>query len=518
MLQSIIELANDGILVFNDRLGVEYANRTISQITGYEHVRILAMTITELLGNESRALLEGIFSHPEKYGEKTCTVIQLPTASGEIRNVEICIAIAQPPDGADRAYAYVRDVTDEKRIGNELREANEFFKNLISSSVDGIIAADMKGNIFIFNQGAENLTGYTAEEFIGKVHITQLYPEVVARDIMRKLRSPDYGGIGKLNPSQLNLVSKNGEEIPFQLSASLIYDSAGKEIASVGIFTDLRPRLDMERKFQETHLQLISSEKLASLGKLAAGIAHEINNPLGGILIYSSLMMEDLAEDDPKRQDLARIVQEAGRCKEIVKSLLEFARQSEPNMEPVDINRAITEGLFFLENQAFFHNIQTIKKLGSSLPFALGNAGQLKQVFMNIIVNAAEAMHGSGTLTISTSFNRERNNITVEFTDTGEGIPEENLTRIFDPFFTTKDVGKGTGLGLSTAYGIIEGHGSKIEVKSKVGVGTTFTILLAPCPETQPILENRPSEVTGCARGNHSFKGEPSVCLSAALP
>jgi two-component system NtrC family sensor kinase len=345
-----------------------------------------------------------------------------------------------------------------------------------------------------------------------------LYPEGVARDIMRKLRSPDDGGIGKFNPSQLNLVSKNGEEIPFQLSASLIYDSAGKEIASVGIFTDLRPRLDMERKFQETHLQLISSEKLASLGKLAAGIAHEINNPLGGILIYSSLMMEDLAEDDPKRQDLSRIVQEAGRCKEIVKSLLEFARQSEPNMEPVDINRAITEGLFFLENQAFFHNIQTIKKLGSSLPFALGNAGQLKQVFMNIIVNAAEAMHGSGTLTISTSFNRDRKSIAVEFTDTGEGIPEENLTRIFDPFFTTKDVGKGTGLGLSTAYGIIEGHGSKIEVKSKVGVGTTFSILLAPCPETQPILENRPSEMTGSAQGHHSFKGEPSGCMSAALP
>ena len=482
MLQSIVELANDGILVFNDRLEVEYANRTISQITGYEHIRILEMTITDLLGNESRALLEGIFSHPEKYGEKTCTEIRFPTASGEIRNAEICIAFATPPVGPDRAYAYVRDITDEKRIGNELREANEFFKNLISSSVDGIIAADMKGNIFIFNQGAENLTGYTAEEFIGKIHITQLYPEVVARDIMRKLRSPDYGGIGKFNPSQLNLVSKNGEEIPFQLSASLIYDSMGKEIASVGIFTDLRPRLDMERKFQETHLQLISSEKLASLGKLAAGIAHEINNPLGGILIYSSLMMENLDEDDAKRQDLARIVIEAERCKEIVKSLLEFARQSEPKMEPVDINRAIIDGLFFLENQAFFHNIQIIKKLDPSLPLARGNSSQVKQVFMNIIVNAAEAMHGNGILTISTSFNQEKKNIIIEFTDTGEGIPEENLSRIFDPFFTTKEVGKGTGLGLSTSYGILEGLGGKISVKSTVGIGATFTIVFAPYP------------------------------------
>ncbi len=489
MLQSIIELANDGILVFNDRLGVEYANRAISQITGYPHARILEMSISELLGDESRALLEDLFSRPEIFGEKTCQAVQIITSSGDVRNVEICIALATPPDGPDRAYAYVRDIHDETRIGNELREANEFFKNLISSSVDGIIAADMKGNIFIFNQGAENLTGYTAEEVIGKVHITKIYPEGVAKEIMQKLRSPEYGGIGKLNPSQLNLVGKNGEEIPFQLSASLIYDSTGKEISSVGIFTDLRQRLAMERKIQETHLQLISSEKLASLGKLAAGIAHEINNPLGGILIYSSLLLEDLADDDPKGQDLARIVQEAGRCKEIVMSLLEFARQSEPKMEPVDINRAITDGLFFLENQALFHNIQIIKNLDPSLPFARGNAGQLKQVFMNIIVNAAEAMHGSGTLTIATFLDHEQKNITIEFTDTGEGIPEENLTRIFDPFFTTKEIGRGTGLGLSTSYGIIEGHGSKIEVKSKVGVGTTFSILLAAYPETQPIIE-----------------------------
>jgi two-component system, NtrC family, sensor kinase len=489
MLQSIIELANDGILVFNDRLEVEYANRAISQITGYPHDRIMEMSIAELLGEESRALIEDIFSHPELFGEKTCKAIWIVASSGDRRNVEICIAQATPPDGADRAYAYVRDIHEETRIAQELREANEFFRNLISSSVDGIIAADMKGNISIFNQGAENLTGYTAGEVIGEVHITKLYPEGVAKEIMRKLRSPEYGGVGKLNPSQLNVVSKDGEEIPFQLSASLIYDSTGNEISSVGIFTDLRPRLAMERKFQETHLRLISSEKLASLGKLAAGIAHEINNPLGGILIYSNLLLEDLAENDPHRQDLARIVQEAGRCKEIVMSLLEFARQSEPTMEPVDINRAITDGLFFLENQALFHNIRIIKNLDPSLPFARGNAGQLKQVFMNIIVNAAEAMHGSGTLTIATSLNHEHRNIAIEFTDTGEGIPEENLTRIFDPFFTTKEVGKGTGLGLSTSYGIIEGHGSKIEVRSKVGVGSTFTIGLAAYPETQPIVE-----------------------------
>ena len=175
MLQSIIELANDGILVFDEHFGIAYANRTISQITGYAPARIGEMTVTDLLGAESRALLEEIVSHPERRGEKACREIRFQTASGETRDAEICIVLAPPPDDT-RAYAYVRDITDEKRIGKELREANEFFRNLISSSVDGIIAADMKGNIFIFNQGAENLTGYTAEEVIGKVHITRLYP------------------------------------------------------------------------------------------------------------------------------------------------------------------------------------------------------------------------------------------------------------------------------------------------------------------------------------------------------
>jgi PAS domain S-box-containing protein len=393
------------------------------------------------------------------------------------------------------------NISERKQIENRLREANEFFMNLIESSVDGIIAADMKGNIFIFNKGAEALTGYTAEEVIGKLHITKIYREGVAKEIMKKLRSQEYGGVGKFIPTQMIAVNKFGQEIPIQLSAALIYDGAGQEIASVGIFTDLRPRLNMEKKLQETHLQLVSSEKMASLGKLAAGIAHEINNPLGGILIYSSLMMEDLPEDDPRRGDLVRIVQEAGRCKEIVKSLLEFARQTEPKMEPTDINRAISDGLFFLVNQALFHNIHIVKKLDSFLPFVRGNAGQLKQVFMNIIVNAAEAMHGNGTLTITTFPAPDRKTVFVEFTDTGEGIPAENFTRIFDPFFTTKEVGKGTGLGLATSYGIIEDHGGKISVKSKLGEGTTFIIELPVHQGTQPILENPPIQDQGVNDG-----------------
>ena len=617
MFHAIAELGNDGILVFDENHRIEYANRMASEITGYTNEQLLKMTILSLLDKPDQSFIEDLFIHPERYGEKTCTEAHLITSVGEVKEAEVCIALAETSRGVRKGYAYLKDITERKkferdlkgseeklrrlfervrhglfisskegrfldcnqalldmlgypskeeflkidivrdlyvnpedrkllkekserggyvkdmevefkkkngdkitvlltghpikneggetigyeginlditerkRIEDELREANEFFMNLIESSVDGIIAADMKGNIFIFNKGAETLSGYKAEEVIGKIHITQIYPAGIAKEIMKRLRSPDYGGVGKLLPTQFNVVNKEREEIPIQISAALIYNGAGQEVASVGIFTDLRSRLLMEKKLQETHLQLVSSEKMASLGKLAAGIAHEINNPLGGILIYSSLMMEDLPEEDPKRGDLARIVQETGRCKEIVKSLLEFARQTEPKKEPTDINRAINDGLFFLVNQALFHNIRIVKNLDPFLPFVRGNSGQLKQVFMNIIVNAAEAMHGNGTLTIATSPSPDRKTVWIEFADTGEGIPEENFSRIFDPFFTTKDVGKGTGLGLATSYGIVQDHGGTINVRSKVGLGTSFIIELPIQPQTQPILEGQ---------------------------
>jgi len=626
--EKIAEMGDDGIMVFDQAFRIIFANQMASEMTGISKEDLIGRNFFSVIGKEDKEFLEGTVTRGVGIGEKLCTEMNILTSQGQVKDAEVCIALAKSDTGEVKTYAYIRDITDRKkfekdlkdseeklrnlfervrhglfisskegkfldcnqalldmleyptkdeflkidiaqdiyvnpedrntlqerirkdgyvkdmevefkkkngekitvlltaypiknekgkvvgyqginldiserkRIENELREANEFFMNLIESSVDGIIAADMKGDIFIFNKGAEALTGYNAEEVIGKLHITKIYPEGVAKEIMKKLRSPEYGGLGKFIPTQLKVLNKFGEEIHVQLSAALIYDGKGQEIASVGIFTDLRPRLMMEKRLQETHLQLVSSEKMASLGKLAAGIAHEINNPLGGILIYSSLMMEDLPEEDQKRGDLARIVQEAGRCKEIVKSLLEFARQTEPKMEPTDINRAINDGLFFLVNQALFHNIQIVKKLDSFLPFVRGNASQLKQVFMNIIVNAAEAMHGSGTLTITTSPAPDRKTVLVEFTDTGEGIPEENVTRIFDPFFTTKEVGKGTGLGLATSYGIVEDHGGKIGVRSKVGEGTTFTIELPVHQGTQAILESPPIQGQGVDDGS----------------
>jgi two-component system NtrC family sensor kinase len=371
------------------------------------------------------------------------------------------------------------DISERVRIEQELREKHGFLSNLLESSVDCILVANMKGKILFFNKAAEKLTGFREAEMIENAHITKLYSQEKAKEIMRELRSNDHGGQGKLDSYKGTIYGKNGEEIPVSLSASIVYEG-GQEIASLGIFTDLREKIKIEKELQETQVRLLQAEKMASLGSLSAGVAHEINNPLGGILIYASLLLEEFEEKkDSKAEDLKKIVAEASRCKEIVKSLLEFGRQTESKFEPLDINKAIIDGLFFLENQVLFHDVSITKKLDTSLPPIEGNSNQLKQVFMNMMVNAAEAMTDQkGTLIITTGKSADLSTVFISFQDTGMGIPVQVQPRIFEPFFTTKEIGKGTGLGLSTSYGIIQSHHGNIEMESEVNVGTVFTIVL----------------------------------------
>jgi len=221
---------------------------------------------------------------------------------------------------------------------------------------------------------------------------------------------------------------------------------------------------------------LVQSQRLASLGKLAAGIAHEINNPLGGILVLSSLVVEDLKDDDPHRENLQEVIKQTMRCRDIVKGLLQFSRQEEGKTEYVKVNDILNNTLSLIEKQALFHNIEVVKNLDVELPYILGDNSQLQQVFINVILNAVQAMKEIGTLTINTSHDKKNDMVVIEISDTGCGIPEESIDRIFDPFFTTKEVGEGTGLGLSIAYGIVTKHHGRMRVKSKLGEGSTFTV------------------------------------------
>lgn len=229
-------------------------------------------------------------------------------------------------------------------------------------------------------------------------------------------------------------------------------------------------------EIKKIHSQLFRSEKLASMGKLAAGVAHEINNPLTGILTNSSLLLEDLTPGDPRREDVEVIVKETIRCREIVKRLLDFARQTKPMKQITNVNNLIDNIILLVRNQASFRNIEIIKILDGTVPEIMADTDQIQQVFINLILNAAEAMPKGGTLTIYSKLYDNGEFLSIQFTDTGQGIPEDAREKIFDPFFTTKE--QGTGLGLSISYGIIEQHGGTISVESRVGKGSKFIIQL----------------------------------------
>lgn len=230
------------------------------------------------------------------------------------------------------------------------------------------------------------------------------------------------------------------------------------------------------KELREMQDSLIQSEKMASLGKMSAGVAHEINNPLTSILINTHLMLEKTEKNHLFQEYLSLIADETIRCTNIVKGLLEFSRQNPPRKVFTDINEIIKRTLQLLEHQAAFQNIRVIKKLDESLPQIKVDKDKIKQVFWNLMINAAEAMPHGGTLTLFSQLSGDKKYVEVVFTDTGTGIPQEYLNKLFDPFFTTK--GGGTGLGLAVSYGIIEQHQGKIEVKSEPGKGSVFTISL----------------------------------------
>ncbi len=370
-------------------------------------------------------------------------------------------------------------------LEEELRQSNRFLHNLLQSACDGVIAADMTGQIIIFNDAAAEVTGHSVEAALDHLNIRAIYEDEMAREVMRNLRSDACGGKGKLKRYHIKAIGKSGEKIPISLYASIIYDERGQEAGSIGFFHDLRERIHIQRKLEKTQLQLVQSEKMASLGKLSAGVAHQLNNPLGGITLYTKLMLEDYDLEDNAKEDLHRILKDAQRCRDTVKELLEFARQTRQFMTPLNINKAIDRTLFLIENQTLFHNIAVDKKMAPFIPLVMADSQQLGHVFMNLIINAAQAMDGSGTITITTRETATKDRVLVEIADTGPGISAETLAHIFEPFFTTKEEGEGTGLGLSVVYGIIENHGGTITAKSIPDRGSTFCIELPITHETE---------------------------------
>ena len=244
------------------------------------------------------------------------------------------------------------------------------------------------------------------------------------------------------------------------------------------------------RELRRAQAETMRGEKLASVGLLASGVAHELNNPLTGILTFSHLLREKMSDKSPDAEDMDLVIRETKRCAAIIKRLLDFAREKQPEKKFTDLNQIITDTVRIVEQPAHLRDIEIVLDLDRSLPPIWIDADQIKQVIMNMVVNAQHAVEEKGNITIRTrraldprvSAAEAKPMVAISVIDTGCGIPEKNLKRIFDPFFTSKDVGRGTGLGLSVSHGIVEAHGGFIEVESRVGEGSTFRIFLPLTP------------------------------------
>lgn len=248
-----------------------------------------------------------------------------------------------------------------------------------------------------------------------------------------------------------------------------------------------RNLISANEELHQLQKELIRSERMAAVGQLAAGLSHEIDNPIGIILGFAELMAEELSEDDPRREDLGTIIEESRRCKRIVRGLLDFSRPPALGVAPTDINRVLADTVEAAGSQRVFKGVAIVLSLSDGLPQIQADPDRLRQVFMNLLLNAAQAMPEGGEVALSTLYEAASGSVKIEFKDTGPGIPDGHIDRIFEPFFTTKRPGEGTGLGLAICVRLLEEQGGTIEARSSPGEGATFTVTL---PVTPPEAES----------------------------
>ena len=363
------------------------------------------------------------------------------------------------------AVQAIVDLTEREQLARELKNSEEKFRQLVESSLDGIILhSDMK--LVYVNQACMNMFGYeNPQDMLGRDlrHFVELpSPAPASRRLLKLLR-------GGPRPRVFEIKGVKKDGATFDLEVISFPTAYNGRPASHTHIRDVT-----HKKYLEEHLA--RTEKLAALGQLAAGVAHEINNPLGSILVLSYLLLEDLEKHRPEWAQVEKIVKEATRCKEIVQGLLEFSRYMPAKMTPLNLNVILDDVLSLVEDHLLFQYIDVVKKLDADLPPVLGDKNRLEQVLINLLMNGGEAMEGMGRLVVSTSLAPEGDLVRVSFQDTGPGIPESHLSRLFDPFFTTKEVGRGVGLGLSISYSIIQKHLGRIYVGETGPQGTTFVM------------------------------------------
>jgi len=461
--RQLFEDISDAIMVFSPQLKFLDCNEVTLQRLGYSRKEFLRSKITDIVHPDFHKALDENLKEVWQ-GENIVVEAKYQCKDGSIILVEVNSHKIEYKNKT-AVLAVVRDISERK-------QAEELFKTMANNSTIGVYVVQDRKFVFV-NPPFQKFTGFTQDELLEADPLSFVHPEdkdAAKNDAVQMLKG------NRTSPYEFRIVGKNGEMI-WTLETATSIDYEGKR-ATLGNTMDITERKQAEEREKLLQQELIMSSRLASIGEMAAGIAHEINNPLTGVLGFSDLLMNKNIPEDIRKY--VNIINEgAQRVASITSRMLSYAHQSKAEYTTVDINDVINTTIEMQTYTAKSSNIQINTQLDPDLPPTIADAGQLQQVFLNIILNANVEMteaHNSGNLLIKTG--RTDKTIWISFKDDGPGIAKENLDKIFDPFFTTREIGKGVGLGLSVCYGIVNQHGGKIYTESTLGKGATFIVEL----------------------------------------
>ena len=472
-LSAVLANVTDAVFRFTEG-HLTWCNGKINGMLGYDKDEIVGVDVDIFMPSDvSLAELyevvdtglkkEGFFQGATKVRRKDGSVIIVEYSASPVPGKEPLELVG-----------VARDITERLRMEEELRRSEEHFRALIENSMDAIAIIDADGTIRYESPSVERILGYKPEELVGRNAL-----EFIHTDDMHKISGAFTDSVknpGRVITTEVKFLHKDGSWRILEGLGNNLLDNP-KVNGIVANYRDIT-----ERKRMEQQLQLAG--RLAAIGELAAGVAHELNNPLAAVQAYAELLSGRDDIDETARSDVETIYSQAQRASRITGNLLSFARQYKPQKQLVSINQVIEKSLELHEYRMRVNNIDVVTELAPDLPSAMADFQLMQQVFVNLITNAEQAMTGSnggGRLVIKTQIINEM--IEVTFSDDGPGVPDDTIKSVFDPFFTTKDVGKGTGLGLSICYGIVKEHGGNIYVVNSVGEGATFVVELPVASE-----------------------------------
>ena len=367
---------------------------------------------------------------------------------------------------------------EQEKRAEELALLKEFNESIVESVNVGLLAVNESGSITRCNSTFEEMLGLSRDETIGKF-VEDIFDHGFALNLETILGKSRWHLTEIRHAYKLHTTSTDGKSLILNVAVAPLRSVSHNQTGAIIVLENVTSRVKLEETLQQ-------SEKLSSIGLLAAGVAHEVNTPLTGVSSYTQMLLGMIPETDPKHALLLKVQKQTERASNIAGTLLNFSRGgNSTEFVEIDINKLLDDSLQLLEPQMRKSQVEIVRDYSDSKPKVLGNAGKLQQVFTNLILNARDAMLGGGAITLMTALT-ENGEVTIKISDTGEGISAENLSKIYDPFFTTKGVGSGTGLGLAVSYGIVQEHAGTIEATSTIGEGTTFHLVF---PQFQPQLQ-----------------------------